>query len=197
MRRLFLKFSEKRYFLIISLIFVFVIYELVLTALLIRTLDKNKETINQIKNFQEKILGAINFNSDSQVSDEYEVMAVVDGDTIKIRYGGTVESVRLIGIDTPEKDECFNHEATYKIKQLVEGKYVKIEFDNSQGERDRYDRLLLYIWEDGILVNDVMIREGYAFEYTYNLPYKYMEQFKQAQTEALENSKGLWSGVCD
>lgn len=132
----------------------------------------------------------------------YEVLEVVDGDTIKIDYEGTKEGVRLIGIDTPEtshpnkETECFGKEATEKIKELVKGKHVKIEFDETQGDRDKYGRLLLYIWQGEIFVNEVMVREGFAHEYTYNLPYKYMDQFKEAEKEARENRKGLWGDAC-
>ncbi len=125
-----------------------------------------------------------------------EVLAITDGDTIKILYKENEEKVRLIGINTPETNECFNQEATNKMKSLVEDKNVRIEFDKTQRERDKYNRLLLYIWEGDNFINDIMIREGYAHEYTYNLPYKYQDQFKKAENEARENENGLWGGVC-
>lgn len=126
----------------------------------------------------------------------YKVTSITDGDTIRVMYNGKEEKVRLIGIDTPETDECFNQEATKKMSSLVESKNIRIEFDNSQSERDKYGRLLLYIWQGDVFINDVMIREGYAHEYTYNLPYKYQAQFKKAEQEARENKKGLWGNVC-
>src|SRR3989344_5448521 len=91
------------------------------------------------------------------------VVSVVDGDTIKIEGG---EIVRYIGVDTPETVdprrpiECFGKEASGKNKQLVQGKVVELEKDVS--ERDRYGRLLRYIWIGDTMVNEVLVREGFA-----------------------------------
>lgn len=132
----------------------------------------------------------------------YQVTEVVDGDTIKIQYEGTEESVRLIGIDTPEtKDpskpvECFGEEASKELEKLVSGKKVKVMFDSSQGFVDKYGRLLLYIWVDDIFVNKEMIEEGYAYEYTYSTPYLYQSEFKKAQNAAKSLRRGLWGDVC-
>jgi len=132
--------------------------------------------------------------------DLYEVVSVVDGDTIKVQMGSEVETLRLIGIDTPEtKDprkpvQCYGIEASNKAKEILEGKWVSLELDPTQGERGRYGRLLTYVFlEDGTFYNQLMIGEGYAHEYTYNRPYKYQSQFKQAESFARENEKGLWS----
>lgn len=138
---------------------------------------------------------------DSTDEKTYKVLDVVDGDTIKIDYEGNKETVRLIGVDTPEsvdpnKDvQCFAIEASNKTKELVSNKNVIIEFDNSQGERDKYGRLLLYVYipDTGEMLNENLIKEGYAFEYTYNKAYKYQKDFKSAEEFARENSKGLWN----
>jgi hypothetical protein len=76
---------------------------------------------------------------------------------------------------------------------------VRLQADPTQDERDRYGRLLRYVWrEDGLFFNDWMIRNGYAFEYTYETPYEYQAQFKEAQHYASENDLGLWSpATCD
>jgi micrococcal nuclease len=137
--------------------------------------------------------------------DLFDVVGVVDGDTIKVSIGATVETLRLIGIDTPEtKDprkpvQCFGEEATRKATELLTGKRVRLEADTSQGERDKYGRLLRYVWrEDGLFFNEWMIRNGYAFEYTYNTPYQYQASFKEAQRYASENNLGLWNpSTCD
>jgi len=133
-------------------------------------------------------------------SELYTVQSVVDGDTVKILMGTAVETVRLIGIDTPETVhpskpvECFGREASNKTKELLTGKQVSIEKDGSQDERDKYGRLLAYIFlEDGTNVNKLLIAEGYAHEYTYNLPYKYQSEFKQAESDARTNKRGLWA----
>lgn len=135
----------------------------------------------------------------------YAVVEVVDGDTVKLSINGTVETVRLIGIDTPESVhptepvECFGIEASSRAKQLLSGKQVRFETDSSQDTRDRYGRLLGYIiLADGRNFNKVMIEEGYAYEYTYDKAYKYQAEFKAAQSSAEANQRGLWAaGACE
>jgi len=134
-----------------------------------------------------------------------EVVSIVDGDTIKVKLDGKVETVRLIGIDTPEvvdprkPVQCFGKEASNKAKELLTGHKVKLESDPTQTNRDKYNRLLRYAWrEDGLFFNDWMIRNGYAHEYTYDIPYNYQTQFKEAEKYARENNLGLWnSAACN
>lgn len=130
----------------------------------------------------------------------YAVTSVVDGDTFKVAIGGVTETVRLIGIDTPESVdprksvECFATEASNQAKKLLSGKRVKLAADPTQGERDKYRRLLRYAWlEDGAFFNQQMIADGYAMEYTYDAPYQYQAAFKQAQAEAQAAKRGLWA----
>lgn len=130
----------------------------------------------------------------------YVVTSVVDGDTIKVNINGTVETLRLIGMDTPETVDprkpvqCFGKEASNKAKELLVGAKVRLEKDPTQGELDKYGRTLAYIYrEDGLFYNKYMIEHGYAHEYTYNTPYKYQAEFKAAQKSAQENLRGLWS----
>lgn len=143
----------------------------------------------------------IGVKSDENIEEGYyKVTEVVDGDTIKIEKIGTV---RAIGIDTPEtvdprkEVECFGIEASNKAKDLLEGKNVRLEFDSSQGEVDRYGRILAYIYlEDGRMFNEIMIKEGYAHEYTYSTKYKYQTTFKNAEEFAKELELGLWGNEC-
>ncbi|MBI4035724.1 thermonuclease family protein [Candidatus Daviesbacteria bacterium] len=130
----------------------------------------------------------------------YTVTSVIDGDTVKVTLGSEQETLRLIGIDSPETVDprkpvqCFGKEASAKAKALLSGKSVRLEADPTQGERDKYQRLLRYVFlEDGTSFNKLMISEGYAHEYTYNVPYKYQAEFKQAQKEAEANKRGLWA----
>lgn len=145
-------------------------------------------------------------NDTSQTSpDYYSVTKVVDGDTFKVSIDGSEKTVRLIGLDTPETVDprkpvqCFGTEASNKAKNLLSGKKVKLEADSSQGNLDKYGRLLRYAFlEDGTLFNKWMIANGYGHEYTYNLPYKYQAEFEEAERLARENKLGLWAdGVCD
>lgn len=129
-----------------------------------------------------------------------KVLRVVDGDTIHVLLNNKDVTIRMIGIDTPETVDprkpvqCFGKEASNHARQLLDGTTVYLEQDTSQGDYDKYNRLLSYIWmADGRLFNQVMIAEGYAFEYTYNLPYNYQTQFKSAQRNAQNQQIGLWS----
>lgn len=130
----------------------------------------------------------------------YMVSDVVDGDTIKVVISGEEKTLRLIGIDTPETVdprkpvECFGKEASDKAKELLSGEKVRLEIDPTQDNVDRYGRLLRYVHrEDGLFFNKWMIENGYAHEYTYETPYQYQAEFKQAETEARENEIGLWN----
>jgi micrococcal nuclease len=135
----------------------------------------------------------------------YKVTKVIDGDTIHIDMNGTDEKVRFIGINTPEtvdprtQVQCFGKEASDKMKELAEGKLVRLEYDDSQGSRDIYGRLLAYVYlEDGEMLNRIMVADGYAFEYTYLTPYKYQTEFRELQNIARVSGRGLWNpATCD
>lgn len=126
------------------------------------------------------------------------VTRVVDGDTIQIEGGQTI---RLIGIDTPETVDsrrpvgCFGKEASNQAKSLLSGKVVILQKDVS--ETDKYHRLLRYIFlplDNGqiLFVNDYLVREGFAKALTYPPDVKYNEQLRQAEREAREQKRGLW-----
>src|SRR3989338_2713088 len=98
----------------------------------------------------------------------YLVTKVVDGDTIEIEGG---EKVRLIGIDTPETVDprrpvgCYGVEASNTTKSLLEGKRVSMESDLT--DKDKYNRLLRYVWVNNLFVNEYLVREGLAKSYSY------------------------------
>jgi len=129
----------------------------------------------------------------SSVSETFKVTRVVDGDTIEIEGG---EKVRYIGIDTPETVDprkpiqCFGIEASKKNKELVEGKTVRLEKDIT--DRDKYSRLLRYVWIDNLFVNLELVKQGFASSYSYPPDIKYQEEFLAAETEAREAERGLW-----
>jgi len=126
----------------------------------------------------------------------YEVIKVIDGDTITVKIAGETEIIRLIGIDAPEtgtQGECFATEATTALKDII-GTRVRLEKDLSQGERDKYDRLLAYvITSEGVNAAEQLIEEGLAKEYTYSKAYKYQSTYKAAQKSAQDSKKGLWA----
>lgn len=164
--------------------------------------DSSYQTIEDIYNQVNENNDELETSINEAKNKTYQVTKVVDGDTIKISYEGIETSVRLIGIDTPETVhpsdpiECFGVEASSKMKSLVEGEEVRIMFDNSQGIKDKYGRLLLYIWVGDIFVNKNMVEKGYAHEYTYSTPYLYQTEFKEVEKEARESESGLWGDVC-
>ena len=130
----------------------------------------------------------------------YKVISITDGDTIKVSINGKTETIRFIGMDTPEtKDprkpvQCFGKEASSKMQSFAQSKMVRLKSDNSQGDRDKYNRLLRYVYlEDGRNIAYEMIRGGYAHEYTYNTPYEYQVQFKAAEKYVMNQGDGLWS----
>lgn len=128
------------------------------------------------------------------------VVRVIDGDTIEVNINNTKETVRFIGVDTPEtvdprkKVQCFGKEASNFTASYLLDKTVFLESDPTQDNRDKYQRILRYVFlEDGTNYNKLLIAQGYAHEYTYYLPYKYQAEFKLAEQEARENNRGLWS----
>lgn len=163
--------------------------------------ENNKvEPTAEVKSVTPEKIVSIPTTQAKQQYDYYSVSSVVDGDTLKVNINGTIETLRLIGMDTPETVDprkpvqCFGKEASNKAKELLIGKKVRIEKDSTQGELDKYGRRLAYIYrEDGLFYNKYMIEQGYAHEYTYNTPYKYQTEFKAAQKSAQENLRGLWS----
>ena len=128
-----------------------------------------------------------------------EVMAIVDGDTIRVAAGDGSERVRYTGIDAPEmaRDgepaEPFADAATERNAELLEDGRVCLERDVS--DRDRFDRLLRYIWlEDGTLVNETLLREGLAHVVTFPPDVRYHEsRFEPAEAEARAAGRGIWS----
>lgn len=129
------------------------------------------------------------------------VTRVIDGDTIELSNG---EKVRYIGIDTPELRERNGSGWVYNPRpyaeaardfnrKLVEGKPVRLEFDVQK--RDKYERLLAYVFIGDKMVNLDMVRQGYAMIYTFPPNVKYVDEFVKAQKDARGNHRGLWEGL--
>ena len=127
---------------------------------------------------------------------EGTVERIVDGDTIHVRIGDRVEKVRYIGVNTPEVhhptkgEEPGGLEASEVNRRLVTGKHVRLELDVQ--ERDRYGRLLAYVWVGETMVNAELVRLGYAQVMTIPPNVRYQEMFVKLQREAREAGRGLW-----
>lgn len=163
-------------------------------------LEKQPESIIAVESAEAVEIKTEPQENASQNKVTYSVTSVTDGDTIKVNINGTIETLRIIGLDTPETVDprkpvqCFGQEASNKAKELLTGKMVTLESDSSQGDRDIYGRLLRYVFlPDGTDFGKYMIGHGYAHEYTYNTPYKYQSEYKNVQANAKANNLGLWS----
>jgi len=151
---------------------------------------------------------------------QYSVSHVTDGDTFVFLSGRDKEKARLMGINTPEtKDprtevQCFGPEAADTVKQLLDTRTVRLEFnvwvrDRKAGsptnKRDKYGRLLVYVYTtqairlsngtqlpQGLLVNQWLIQEGYAREDAYGDTHRLKDKFETAEAHAKATSKGMW-----
>lgn len=145
---------------------------------------------------------------------EAEITRIVDGDTYHVLLNGKDEKIRLIGIDTPEskrnkkavKDARRGHEdiddivamgkeAAAFVKTLIKpGDHVRVEIDAR--ERDQYGRILAYLYlPDGRMLNEAIIRAGYANPLTYPPNVKYQKLFLEAYEDARNNNRGLWKTI--
>ncbi len=127
-------------------------------------------------------------------TDQYSVPTfvsyVVDGDTLDVEEG----RIRLSGVNTPETGECYYNEAKIALSSLVLEKEVVLEKDME--DKDKYGRLLRYVYVDSFFVNGYLVSEGYARVFDkYNETTKYYYDLKELEKQAQEEKKGIWSCV--
>ena len=125
------------------------------------------------------------------------IVRVVDGDTLVVRDAGVEETVRLIGIDTPEVSdprgpvECFGREASLEMHRLADRRRVRLEDDVER--RDRYKRRLAYVYrDDGLFLNAEMVRTGFAVPMTVPPNVAHAAEFTALAAEARATNRGLW-----
>jgi micrococcal nuclease len=125
------------------------------------------------------------------------VTRIVDGDTIEVSLGGVIEDVRLLGIDTPESVkpdspiECFGREASAAAEAFLAGREVTLVRDVE--DRDRFGRLLRYVYVGEEMANARLVVNGYATAYTYPPNVRHAELFVQLERAAREGDRGLWA----
>jgi micrococcal nuclease len=144
--------------------------------------------------------------SGERVDGPARVVRVIDGDTIKVRVGGRRETVRLIGIDTPESHrpgtpvECGARAATRALQRLAvtsdgRGRSVTLVSDPGHDDRDRYGRVLAYAdLAGGRDLGEAQVRSGWAKPYVYgDVPFVRLGRYRQAAREARDTGRGVWA----
>ncbi|MCM3250436.1 MULTISPECIES: thermonuclease family protein [Bacillus] len=123
----------------------------------------------------------------------------VDGDTIKVKYNGKSETVRYLLIDTPETkkpNSCvqpYGEDASKRNKELVSYGKLQLEFDKGD-QRDKYGRMLAYVYVDGKSVQETLLKEGLArVAYVYEPNTKYIDQFEKDEQQAKTEKLSIWS----
>jgi micrococcal nuclease len=142
--------------------------------------------------------GCSDFQSTGKNRIPVYVEDVIDGDTIKVRVDGKSETVRFLLVDTPESVhpnkpvQPFSKEASSHTKAMLNGSDVELEL--GIGERDKYGRLLAYVYADGESVQESLLKNGLArVAYVFEPNTKYVEDFEKIQKQAQKEGIGIWS----
>ncbi|WP_176222284.1 thermonuclease family protein [Tuberibacillus sp. Marseille-P3662] len=124
-----------------------------------------------------------------------KVIDVTDGDTIDVKMNGKKETIRMLLIDTPETyagHDPYGKEATAFAEKLLDGKNIKLEIGDPK--RGKYDRLLAYVYVDGKMYNQMILREGLArLAYIYPPNLKYINTLRDVESIAQRKDKNIWS----
>ncbi|MFZ0445846.1 MAG: thermonuclease family protein [Bacillus sp. (in: firmicutes)] len=158
---------------------------------------QQEETMTETEAVEEEEVTTVTEQRDINTFDA-EVVSITDGDTIKVRINDRVEAVRFLLVDTPETshprlgEQPFGQEAKAFTKQMLEGETVQLEKDVS--DRDKYNRLLYYLYVDGKSVQEELLRNGLArVAYVYVPNTKYVDRYYEIQKEAQKKGVGIWS----
>ncbi|HET6163270.1 MAG TPA: thermonuclease family protein [Planctomycetota bacterium] len=127
----------------------------------------------------------------------YEVLRVVDGDTLHVRIPGSPtpdERVRLLRVNTPERGQPGYERATACLIALTADRRVELEWERpGVAERDEYGRLLAYVHAGGVLVNEELVRQGFSRFFTKYGGGRLADRFRAAEEEARAARRGLWT----
>lgn len=134
-----------------------------------------------------------------QSLDWIKVFSVLDGDTIRYKdKDGKLQSVRLLGVDAPEsntarykKTECYGKESKAYLTQVLKGKTIELEFDQNQAQNDSYWRQIAYVYLEGRLINQELIEQWYAKEYTHKTEYHQQRNFQEKEQQAKRQHRGM------
>ncbi|MEM3543348.1 MAG: thermonuclease family protein [archaeon] len=125
-----------------------------------------------------------------KIEDAY-VLKVIDGDTIKVLIRNKMESVRFVGINAPETNECYWKEAKEYVESRLSMKKVKLVYD-SHSKIDRYGRILAYVYVDGVDFGRELLEKGYVRVFE-KYPFDKMKEYIELQEKSAQEKKGLWS----
>ncbi len=122
------------------------------------------------------------------------VIAVNDGDTVTILMNGKKYRTRLIGMDAPEMgQEPWGKRAQEHLRKLLKEVKWRVSVETDVGQYDKYNRLLVYLWTpEGEMLNERMIKDGYAVLFTIQPNSKYVDRFRKAQRAARDEKRGIW-----
>lgn len=116
------------------------------------------------------------------------IVGVTDGDTVRATIEGQEVKIRLYGIDAPESGQAFGKASHQALKQITTGRKISIKVL----DRDRYGRLVALVFADGSNVNEAMVASGYAWVYPQYCKQSFCGEWKQDQSKAQANRKGIW-----
>ncbi|HRV75847.1 MAG: thermonuclease family protein [Candidatus Nomurabacteria bacterium] len=144
-----------------------------------------------------------NNNLDTSQVGYYDVVSIADGDTITVDMEGKKEKVRFIGVDTPEiyhggdtsPSECYGEKAKAYIEAAIDNKRVKLVADEKGSNRDKYGRLLRYVYNyQNLSLDETLVSEGYGFAVD-GFAYSKKQEYLSLMNDAENNKKGLWA-IC-
>jgi len=128
--------------------------------------------------------------SPAQAADTGRLYSVIDGDSLEVVIDGKITEVRLIGIDAPEWGQEFGLEAKSFALHFCLGKELQLEYDKDR--HDRYRRTLAYVYVDGEMLNEAIVRAGLALAFAYKPNTWHQAQLFQAQADARAEERGFW-----